>query len=81
MPTLSRTPKPDPTRVYQALDGYIYRPARSAQDVTVIEGQRLRGDHPTVIDHPELWAPADLPDDELHELQQARITAAIARAG
>jgi len=62
---LTRTPKPDPTTVYESLIGFAY--AAPGAPTSIPRGARLRGDNPIVLAtfSGGLWAPSGLDDAEM----------------
>jgi hypothetical protein len=66
----NRQPKPDPSKIYVALDGF-------ASDIpaigtTVKRGTRLAGDNPIVQAHAYFFAAADEPDDAIARIKAER---------
>ena len=68
MPLMKRPRKIDPERVYLARDGFA--------DATgsVRRGERLRGSHRMVREHPSMWI-EDVSDAELAHMPEPRVAA------
>ena len=58
---MGKSPKPDTSAVYVAWKSF----AAAEFDGVAKRGDRLRGDHPAVVNHPEFFLPAATPSDDM----------------
>lgn len=79
MPTV-RKPKPEPTEIYRALQGFIYRGA-NGQDVTVQADARLLGSDEAVTRYPSQFIAGTADDASIrqaqYEIKQSAVAAAV----